>query len=169
MKNYIELFDSSIYRFHSKNNILESHHLGICTDISSLRTPYYSVAAIECFQGCPYSDTGFKFDLIIDGERKIRPLEWTWLPNAILRRGETDAFHIETVTAVIPGRRSFILKVSCTSKVDEVITVPLQLAYRSNPSKEDYWDFSGPLPKKGKLDDYACENGVLYCKTETAE
>ncbi len=169
MKNYMELFDTSIYRFHSEKNILEEKDLGICTDISSVRTPYYSVTACECFQGCPYTDTGFKFDLIIDGERKIRPREWIWLPNAILRRGETDTLDIESVTAVIPGMRTFILKVTYASKLDEDVTVSMQAAYRSNPSREEYWDFSGPLPQKGKLDDYYEDNGMLCCETETAE
>lgn len=169
MKNYMSCFFDSKYRFQNKYNILESHHLGICTDIASLRTPYYSAMACECFQGCPYSDTGFAFDIIIDGKRKIAPVEWIWLPNAILRKSETDDFKIETVTAVIPAKRTFVMKIICTSKSDQDVTIPLQLAYRSNPSKEYEWDFSGPPDLKGNLDNYYEENGNLYCKTESAE
>ena len=69
MKNYIGLFDNSPYAFDGKNNILEEKDLGICADIASVLTPENSVTALNCFQGCPYTNTSFNINVILNGER----------------------------------------------------------------------------------------------------
>ena len=45
-------------------------NIGICADIASMLTPESSVSAMKCFQGCPYTNTAFDFDLRFDGEKK---------------------------------------------------------------------------------------------------
>lgn len=168
MNTYMDYFENSVYRFTNEKNILEDRHIGICTDVASLRTPPYSVAACDCFQGCPYGDPGFHLDIIIDGQRRIRPREWTWLPNAMLRRGSADDFDVETITAVIPGMRTFVLKVTISDKSGKTSIVPLMAEYRSNPRWEELWDFSGPLFIKGSLDSYKGKDNFLASETETA-
>lgn len=160
MKNYTELFNACIYGFHSKNNVLEERDLGICADIASIRTPEYSVAAAECFQGCPFSNTGFRFDIRTDGE-KVRAESWEWLPNAMYRHGSTDSFKMDTLTAVIPGMRTVVLKVVYTNKLKADRVVPLQVMYRGCTQKVDLWDFSGPPAEKGRLEDYAATERIL--------
>ena len=93
MKNYLDLFNSCIYAFDSKNNILEEKDIGICANICSILTPEHSVSAMNCFQGCPYTNTAFDLDVRIDGEQ-IKAYSWKWLPNAILRLGETKNFSV---------------------------------------------------------------------------
>ena len=103
MKDYLSLFDTCIYRFESRYNVMEEKDLGITGDISSMLTPEHSVSAMNCFQGCPYTNTAFRFDVITDGE-KVRAASWKWLPNAMYRVGEAEGFTVQTVTAVIPGK-----------------------------------------------------------------
>lgn len=169
MKNYRSLFETNIYRFDGKNNILEEKDLGICTDIASVRTPEYSVFACEGFQGCPYTDSGFHFDIIVDGERRVRANDWTWLPNAMLRKGSTKDLDMESLVAVVPGTRTFVTKATFQNKHEFDMTVSLQLEYRSNPRKEDTWQFSIPQAVKGRLENYYESDGNIYCKTETAK
>ena len=168
MVNYESYFETSIYKFKSENNILESKDLGICTDISSIRTPDYSFAACECFQGCPLTDSGFNFDVVLNGE-KVKTQNWVWLPNAIKRFGLFDNFEAESLTAVAKGRRAVIQKITVKNKTSLEATMPVQAKYRSNPRKEDEWTFLVPAAEKGKLSNYYEENGSIYCKTPTAK
>ena len=169
MKKYESLFETNIYRFDGEKSILEDKDLGICTDIASVLTPGSYVTVCDCFQGCPYTDTGFHLDIITDGERRVKTQKWVWLPNAMLRTGSTDNFDIESITAVIPGTRAFVLKITYKSKSDEDITVPLQAEYRSNPRKESNWKFSIPEARLGKLSDYYEVDGCVFCETDTAK
>lgn len=169
MTNYKSLFDTNIYRFDGSNNILEDKDLGICADIASVLTPGTYVAVCECFQGCPYTDTGFHLDIITDGERRVKAKKWVWLPNAMLRQGSTEKFDIETITAVVPGRRAFVLKITCKNKCDEDVIIPIQAEYRSNPRKESKWEFHIPEARRGNLSDYYEEDEALYCETDTAK
>ena len=98
--DYNNAFKTSPYAFHSRDNVLEEKDLGITADIASILTPWRSVFALNCFQGCPWTCTGFDLDLRVDGEC-VRAVEWEWLPSAILRRGSTKCFCIETLTAVV--------------------------------------------------------------------
>ena len=84
MKNYMKHFDECIFAFDGENNIMESHNLGICSDISSILTPDTSVSAMKSFQGCPYTNTALDFDVRFRGER-LKVKNFKWLPNAMPR------------------------------------------------------------------------------------
>ena len=84
--NLLKCFEECVYAFDGDKSILESKDIGICSDIASILTPDTSVAALNCFQGCPYTNTAFDFDICIDGE-KVKAGCWRWLPNAIYRKG----------------------------------------------------------------------------------
>ena len=84
MNDYLPLFDTCEYAFDGRDSIMEEKDIGICADIASILTPAHSAAALKCFQGCPYTNTGFDLDVRIDGEM-LRAEGWKWLPNAILR------------------------------------------------------------------------------------
>lgn len=168
MHTYLDQFEKSIYAFRCEDSIIESRHLGICTDIASVRTPEYSVAALESFQGCPYTDTGFLLDVITDGER-VKPTTWRWLPNAIKRNGETPAFSMETVVAVIPQKRQLVLKVTYRNKLSHMQTMPLIIEYTANPRYQDVWTFSTPqVIKSENMLIREVTNGV-HLTTETAQ
>lgn len=166
MKNYKPLFETSVYSFKSKYSILEEKDLGICADIASVRTPEYSVAAADCFQGCPYTDTGFHLDVITNGET-VKPSEWVWLPNAMKRMGETDDFAVETIVAIVPDERRFVMSVTYKNKLESEVALPFQVEYTANPRYESNWDFLGPsAQKKLVTQTKAFENGV-YLETDT--
>lgn len=168
MKKYDSLFLESIYAYKGENSILESKDLGVCADISSLRTPEYSVAATDCFQGCPYTDTGFHLDVITNGET-VKPKGWVWLPNAMKRFGETNEFKMETVVAVVPKKRRFVMKVTYFNKLSKPLQMPFQIEYTANPRYEDNWDFLGPQAVKIKdLKTKEVKNGV-YVESDTAQ
>ncbi|MBR6748135.1 MAG: hypothetical protein IKM07_04290, partial [Clostridia bacterium] len=167
MKDYISLFDTCIYRFESRYNVMEEKDLGITGDISSMLTPENSVSAMNCFQGCPYTNTAFRFDVITDGE-KVRAASWKWLPNAMYRVGETEGFTVQTVTAVIPGMRTVVQKITYTSKRDQDQTVPIHVAYRGCTRYEADWTFSIPEGRKGELSGYAAEGRILSHTAKTA-
>lgn len=169
MKHYDSYFETNPYRFYSEKNILEEKDLGICTDISSVRTPEYSVFACECFQGCPLTDTGFHFDLVLNGEKRIRTNRWVWLPNAMKRFATLGELDLESITVVAGGSRTVIQKIVLQNKSNTDLDVRIQVEYRSNPRMEDFWNFDGPQPAVGKLDDYSEENGSIICQTETAK
>ena len=168
MTDYINIFDTSVYAFGGKRNIMEEKDLGICADISSLRTPEYSVCAAESFQGCPYTDTGFKFDVRLDGERVRAYNNWKWLPNAMLRWGEAESFSVESLTAVAMGKRSFVMKITFTDKIGETRVLPIQLAYRGYPRYEKNWEFPIPTSKRSSLDMYSVKDNILSCESEDA-
>lgn len=167
MKNYQSYFKNSIYRFKSENNILEQKDLGICTDISSIRTPEYSFAVCDCFQGCPLTDTGFHFDVILNGE-KVKTKRWIWLPNAMQRFGDVSNLGVESITAVARGSRTVVQKIILKNKVDYAVQIFLQAEYRSNPRREENWDFLCPAAEKGKLQNYYDDGQGILCKTKTA-
>lgn len=143
MKNYMDHFLSNRYRFHAKDNILEEKDLGICTDISSILTPWHSVAAMTCFQGCPYTCSAFQFDVRFDGDR-ISGADWVWLPNGILRRGSNGAVSVESVTAVVPGMRAVVLKLTVSNLLQKEQSLPITVMYRGKCRREETWDFSIP-------------------------
>ena len=167
MKNYLNLFESSVYAFDGKDSIFEEKDIGICADIASMLTPESSVCAMKGFQGCPYTNTGFNFDIRIDGEI-IKSKNWKWLPCAILRTGATANIAVSTLTAVIPKTRTVVQKVICTNLKDEDITAPIAIMYRGRARKEQKWTFSipSPLPTQGfgsylPRENYTYENGIL--------
>ena len=153
MKSYMEQFDSCVFAFDGKNSILEDKDIGICADIASMRTPPSTVTAMQGFQGCPYTNTGFDFDVWLDGE-KVAVNAWKWLPNAILRRGKTKSFAVETVTAVVPGLRAVVQKVTLRNLTDSALTVPVSVAYRGVARKEEIWKFKTPDAVKDCRDYY---------------
>ena len=147
MERYMDLFDSCVFAFDGKNSILEDKDIGICADIASVRTPTATVAAMQGFQGCPYTNTGFNFELWIDGE-KVKCESWKWLPNAIWRKGSTKNLALETVTAVVPGIRAVVQKVTVKNLTAESLRMPVSVAYRGVTRKEDTWKFK--IPDAGK-------------------
>ena len=94
MKSYMKHFDECVFAFDGKDNIMESHNIGICSDISSLLTPDTSVSAMKSFQGCPYTNTALDFDVRYHGER-VKVRDWHWLPNAMWRKGEIDGYRLK--------------------------------------------------------------------------
>jgi len=164
--DYLSLFQTHPYRFSGHDSILEEKDLGICADISSLRTPEYSVCSSEGFQRCPYTDSGFRLDIRIDGER-IKVQDWIWLPNAMYRLGNTKYLSLETVTAVIPGSGSFIMKITCFNKTDTDQRLPLQILYRGSPHYESDWQFSIPSPGT-EIPSYAVTEDKLIVQTSDA-
>lgn len=151
--DYMKQFDSCVFAFDGKNSILEDKDIGICADIASMLTPPSSVTGMGGFQGCPYTNTGFSFDIWLDGE-KVSTDHWKWLPNAILRKGAAKAFAVETVTAVIPGIRAVVQKVSLKNLTDNPLTMPLSVAYRGVTRKEETWKFKIPDGAKDCRDNY---------------
>jgi len=154
VKDYMNLFESCVFAFDSKDNILEEKDIGICADIASLLTPEHSVAAMNCFQGCPYTNTAFDVDVRIDGER-IKSDHWKWLPNAILRRGMTKNVSAETLTAVIPCSRSVVQRITVKNLTADEITVPIAITYRGKTRKENLWAFNIPKPEKDSQKNYS--------------
>ena len=153
-------FDTCKFAFDGKFNILEEKDIGISADIASMLTPFGSVSAMKCFQACPYTNTAFDFNVILDGE-KIKSDGWKWLPNAIKRWGETKLFSVETITAVVPASRSVIQKITVRSKATCEITVPVSVAFRGKSRKEENWEFMFPSPEPlGRLT-YELKNNIL--------
>ena len=160
MKNYVSLFDNCLFAFDGKDSILEEKDIGICADISSIQTPDCSVFALRNHQGCPYTNTAFTFDVRIGGEA-VNCHEWKWLPNAILRRGQTKSLLLETVTAVIPGTRGAIQKVTVTPRDTVTRTLPLAVMFRGKTRHESDWQFCIPTPESLTRVRYSDEEGIL--------
>ncbi len=159
--DYMSIFDSCCFAFKSENNILEEKDLGITSDISSLLTPERSVSSVECFQGCPYTASRFSLELRIGGER-IPARSWKWLPSAMLRFGESKGFKVETLTAMVPGTRAFVMKVKIINKLGEDKTLPITLSYCGNARKEDEWVFYIPIDdKSAKRESFSFSENVL--------
>jgi len=154
MNGYAKYFSSCVYAFDGKDSILWDKDIGICADVASLMTPPRSVSAMECFQGCPYTNTAFSFDLRIDGET-VRCGRWQWLPNAILRSGAAKHFSVQTLTAVVPGSRTVVQKIVLHNTGEAAITVPVAVMYRGKTRKESDWQFSIPAPERDNRENYA--------------
>lgn len=153
MECYMDLFDSCVFAFDGKNSILEDKDIGICADIASMLTPPSSVTAMHGFQGCPYTNTAFDFEVRIDGE-KVKCSNWKWLPNAIFREGVVEKFALSTVTAVVPGVRAVVQKVTVQNLTQENLTMPLSVAYRGVTRYEETWKFKIPDALKDCRDNY---------------
>ena len=153
MKAYMDQFDACIFAFDGKNSILEDRDIGICADLASMLTPTTTVAAMNGFQSCPYTNTSFNFDIWLDGE-KPKCLEWKWLPNAIWRKGSVVHFSMETVTAVVPGIRAVVQSVTVKNLTDKALSMPLAVAYRGVTRREETWKFKIPDPIKDSRDNY---------------
>lgn len=167
MKEYMDLFDTCIFAFDGKNSILEDKDIGICADLASMLTPPKTVAAMNGFQGCPYTNTAFDFDIWLDGE-KPKCQEWKWLPNAIWRKGTALHFSMETVTAVVPGIRAVVQSVAVKNLTDTDLTMPLAVAYRGVTRKEEAWKFGIPKPEKDSRDNYV-DNESEYMLSSVLE
>ena len=153
MKNHMDLFDTCVYAFRGENSILEEKDIGICGDIASVLTPPGTATAMKGFQGCPYTNTAFDFEVRIDGER-VKTDSWKWLPNAIYREGVTENFALETVTAVVPGVRAVVQKLTVTNLTAAALEMPLSVAYRGVTRYEQVWKFGIPKPEKDNRDNY---------------
>ena len=161
MKDYTARFDTCEYAFDGLNSIMEDKDIGICADIASILTPPHSAAALKCFQGCPYTNTGFDLDVKLDGE-SVRADEWKWLPNAILRRGRNRSFALETLTAVVPQSRTAVMRLVWTNLAAEARTVPLAILFRGKTRREEVWQFSIPAEEKDSQRFYSVsEDGAL--------
>ena len=158
--DYMKKFDLCRFAYDGKDNILEAKDIGIAADIASILTPFSSVSAMNCFQACPYTNTAFDFNVIIDGE-KARCDGWKWLPNAIKRWGETKSFKIETLSAVIPASRTVIQKITLTGKGDSANTLPLSVMFRGKTRMETRWEFPIPSPERLGRKSYTSENNIL--------
>ena len=153
MSKFVNLFDTCVYAYDGKYSILEDKDIGICADIASMLTPPSSVTAMKGFQGCPYTNTTFSFDLWIDGE-KVKCDGWKWLPNAIFRWGNTQNFTVQTVTAMVPGIRAAVQKVTVKNLTETNLSIPLSVAYRGVTRKEENWKFKIPDGEKDCRDNY---------------
>ncbi len=144
--NYLDRMKGNIFYFNDERNILQTSRLGICADISSVVTPDESVSSMNNFQGCPVTNTAFKSEVWINGER-IRAKEWHWVPNGILRRGTCEIWSAETLTMVAAGKRAIVQKFSVTNNSLEDMTVPLQVQFQGHVRYEpDDWTFCQPQP-----------------------
>lgn len=164
MQNYMDCFRTNIFAFSHEKNIIQERHLGICSNIASIMTPYLSVTKIIRFQGCPYTNTGFSSEIILNGE-SVRCSEWVWLPNALLRRGRTDRFHVESLTAVAPNSRTVIQKITVTNTTQEALKLPLQLMYRGQTYRLENWDFPIPKESYAPREDYSSDGRMLSAVT----
>ena len=165
MKNYMRYFDECVYAFDSKNNVIEDKELGITSTITSLLTPEASVCALRNMQGCPYTATDLTFDVRIGGER-VKVKSWRWLPTAIKRLGETAELAVETLTTLVPGTRTAVLKITLTNKTRGTLTIPLQAMYRGVARYESDWNFCIPAPKASKLQYYFDEGRIIGSRDE---
>ena len=68
---------------------------------------------------------------------------------------------MDTVTAVVPGMRTTVMKLVVNNKSGKELTMPLQVEYRGHTRKEDNWKFPIPAAGKGSLDAYAADGRVL--------
>lgn len=164
--NYLEKIKDNLFYFNDDRNILESKHLGICADISSVMTPEDSVSAINDFQGCPITNTAFKSEVWLDGNR-IRTKEWHWVPNGILRKGSCGIWSAEVLTMVAAGKRAVVQKLSFTNNSDTDQTVPLQVQFRGHTRFEsEDWGFC--IPKPGNIQDvtYQSTPDTLIAKSD---
>ena len=153
MKNYLEYFDSCVFAFESKNNVMEDKELGITSSISSLLTPEDSVAHIRQMQACPYTATGMSLDVLIGGA-PVRCSSWRWLPTAILRRGEYGGYRTETLTTLIHGGRGALLKISVENTTDGTLVLPIQAIYKGCSRHNEVWNFCVPEPAAERVSDY---------------
>lgn len=160
MERYLTYFENCVYAFRSENNILEEKDLGIVSDISSVLTPWRSVTALNTFQGCPYTNTGFDFEVRFDGER-VKCDTWRWLPNAIYRTGRTRDFATQTLTAMIPGMRTLVQKILLENTTAQDLTIPVQVMYRGVTRCEEKWAFKIPPAEKDSRAPYRAEGRIL--------
>lgn len=160
MKNYLEMFDNCVYAFDGEYSILHTSHIGICSDIASLLTPDTSVNALKGFQAMPYSNSALDYEVRIDGER-IKCDSWKWLPNAILRCGHTRNFDVKSLTALVPGSRTIVQKITVHNKIDRELEMPVVVMYRGKTVKEKSWTFDVPLPAPLGREIYGCTNNIL--------
>ena len=160
MKDYLKYFDECVFRFESKNNIIEDKELGITSSISAILTPESSVTHLRGLQACPYTNTAMSFDVRVGGER-VRATDWTWLPTAIIRRGECERFGIQSLTTLIHNGRGAIEKIKITNKTKDTLTLSLQAMYRGTARHESDWNFSIPTPTPTKLEHYFEEERLV--------
>lgn len=167
MQLYIPYFESCVYAFRGEDNILEEKDLGIAANVSSMLTPWRSVSAMNCHQGCPYTNTAFDFDVRVDGEQ-IKASSWRWLPNAILREGDCRLFAAQSLTAAVPDSRGAVQKLILQNKTERDLCVPIQILYRGKARKEQKWAFKIPAPEKCSRADFRFEGQILSSVTESA-
>lgn len=158
MKSY-DIFNSNIFAFHSCENIMDSKDLGICSNMASMITQEYSVAALENFQGCPYTGTGFRFDVRVKGER-FRVDEWDWLPNAIRRHGRYKELEVESVTVMSYGMREAVMKLQIKNHGNDDLCVPIQLQFGGCIRYNYLWEFDIPAPAFSAPGSHNIEHGI---------
>jgi hypothetical protein len=166
MRDYRKYFDSCVYTFDGKKSVLENKDIGICSDVASICTSPATAAGMNCMQGCPYTNTAFNFEFVIDGNT-VKCDEWKWLPAAMLRYGKNDTFALEVLTGVVPGTRTVIEKITVTNLTDSDLEVPVAVMYRGFPRKEDEWAFSIPTGWAPRCS-YTDEDGILTLTQPTA-
>ncbi|MBQ4527145.1 MAG: hypothetical protein II998_03645 [Clostridia bacterium] len=163
--DYIEKIKENIFYFNENGNILQNKFLGICADIASVMTPDSSVFALNTFQGCPITNTAFKFEIRIDGET-IKTKNWHWVPNAIVREGNCGCWSAETLTVVAPYGRGVVQKIKITNNSDCDVMVPIQIQYQGHTRYESVWAFS--VPKEGNIKDvsYRQEKNMVIAQSD---
>lgn len=160
MQDYSRYFDSCVFAYDGARSVLHDKDLGICADVSSLRTPPTSPFALQSMQGCPYTNSALDIDLWLCGE-PMRCSAWQWLPNAIARRGASDTLEVETLTAVACGMRSAVERITLTNRTERALCVPYAIRFRGATRYEDYWEFYYPALEEGDRRDYSFADGVL--------
>ena len=154
--------------FEKKNNILCDRHIGISGNKLSVLTPESAVGNVNCLQACPFSNSAFLLDVRIGGER-IAASDWQWLPNAILRRGESKDYRIETLAAIPAGKRCVVFSFTLENKTDYTLNLPISAEYRGVAKMPDLWRFSIPEGDRfSPLTYQVGEKSFIFYNTEEA-
>lgn len=151
MKNDYDIFFENVFAFEKKNNILSDIFLGISGTVVSVMTPESDLGRIYNLQACPVSNTGFDFRIKF-GDKTIEAKDWKWLPNAMLRSGESEELKINSLTVLPPYTNSVVWKIEISNKTDEKITLPLTVGYSGKALKLNDWMFL--MPEAYKLPEW---------------
>ncbi|MBQ7923311.1 MAG: hypothetical protein IJ325_12190 [Clostridia bacterium] len=136
-------FAESPFRFYGEDSILHERDLGIAGDRVTLLTPEKCACKVNGIQNAPWSGTRFSLELRIDGEQ-IPGRDWTWLPNAILRKGKRGNWSAETLTVIPPKKNGCIIRMAITNISDKVIDAPIQLIADGGTKYSKDWLFDIP-------------------------
>jgi len=161
-------FKESKFAFSKEKNILCDGHLGISGNKLSVLTPESSVGKVNCLQACPYTNSAFKMDIRIGGER-VAANNWRWLPNAMLRCGETNKYRLETIAAIPNDMRCVIFSFTIENKTQQTLCEPITVEYRGVARRLNDWTFLQPNGDYYSPMEYERKhNSLVFYNTEEA-
>ena len=161
-------FKNCRFSFEKENNILCDRHIGISGNRLSILTPESSVGKINNLQACPFTNTEFIMDVRVGGER-VPAKDWSWLPNVIIREGETKLYNITTTVAVPPHNRAVVIKIELENKTENDLLLPLTVEYRGEPRRMEEWIFL--IPDGNRFADLkyeSDENSITFYSNDQA-